>query len=131
MNDPITWLHAIWDEAEKAAKRVLALELDGYEWAYRWVRVGCNPGRVIRPTFEPGAPAPRHVLARIEAGRRILDEHPPILAPHGLAGACERCVDTEQGGPDPAAQYPCRTVRLLAYAERHHPGYNYEWWPAS
>lgn len=73
---------------------------------------------------------PARVLADLAAKRRILDRHGPH--PH-YQGCCKADAGIEScgcvgGGSE--SEWPCATVRDLASAYAHRPGYRSEWAPA-
>lgn len=79
---------------------------------------------------------PRSVLARVEAERALVVAHsqtgPGSLdgPPWGRGPVCLACAETIEDGGDRAGEFPCRTLRLLAYGHRHdHPGYDPAWAP--
>lgn len=80
---------------------------------------------------------PRSVIADCEAKLAVLDEH--SSDGDGIYPECVRCADSHPGDCTDcdlslsgkhyraAMDWPCRTVRLLASACRHRPGYRTEW----
>src|SRR6266536_453793 len=121
MNDSKTdlaaWLTQIWDEEKRSAQ--LSIEIteraypaDEFNVRWKWARLtehktSGGGGQ----SFEPGAPSPTEVLARIAADQKI-----PEL--HGVAWNAEVCTvchhltdDDLHVDNDP---WPCATVRALA-----------------
>lgn len=122
-DDLTTWLRAQLDDDERVALGVDGLSDD-------------TIGDIALMAGSGAVEFLRHfhldrVLAEVDAKRRILEEHPTTPAYYALLEHCARCVDPEAGGPDPDAEYPCKTVRLLALPYADRPGYRDEWRPAS
>lgn len=115
MDDLITWLRAVLDDLERVALQVLSFESEGFEWEYHWARHGRYNGRVTRQTFEPGAPSPRHVLAQVDATRRMIERY---------------ALYADAQWPDFEGGYASATedmVKLAAEAYASRPGYRNEW----
>ena len=65
---------------------------------------------------------PARVLAEVEAKRRIVALHEPYS--HGdLGDLCLECA----GGAGEGADWPCRTLRILASVYASHKDYRDEW----
>jgi hypothetical protein len=71
---------------------------------------------------------PRTVLAQCDAHEAILEEHWDVNE-----GDCATCVTGHWGYPTHGGsspqRFPCKTVRILALAYQHRPGYLEEWRP--
>jgi hypothetical protein len=69
---------------------------------------------------------PRSVLAVVEAHRTLLGLHAG-----NRSNVCETCSDTEilAASDSGGAAWPCPTVRALASAYRHAPGWDEAWGP--
>jgi len=83
-----------------------------------------------RPDF---AQMSRHMLADIEAKRRIVELHQPIEEayparsyPGGVRPLC--CDNCSAGGEYPGG-WPCETMAALASVYADHPDYREEWRP--
>jgi hypothetical protein len=66
---------------------------------------------------------PSDVLARCEAHEKLLDLHAQSTE-HGWE--CSLCGPE---GQNIDCTYPCDTIRVLALAFQHRPGYRQEWQP--
>ncbi|HET6914878.1 MAG TPA: DUF6221 family protein [Acidimicrobiales bacterium] len=67
-----------------------------------------------------------HVLAEVEAKRRILEMHKPYRRIYGLG--CDVCLHPRRLTVD-VDGWPCPTLRLLALPYADHPDYRQEWMP--
>ncbi|ANZ35240.1 hypothetical protein BBK82_03280 [Lentzea guizhouensis] len=71
---------------------------------------------------------PRVVLAQCAAHEALLDEHWDVNE-----GDCATCVTGKWGYPTHGGsspqRYPCKTIRIVALAYQHRPGYREEWRP--
>lgn len=112
--DLFAFIRARYDDEERAARRVLDLESDEFEYEYEWSRhsrhkVSGGSGR----TSLPGAPGPSDRLADVDSKRRILDLHgtPDICDPNGFR------VNPPH----------CETVVLLALPFASHPEFQLRW----
>lgn len=146
MEDLITWLRGVLDADESAAKAVrrLAWESDGRitvsgDVAGVWVLgddgdpvaiaqcATAEDGEGVDPRVIATHIAlhdPEQVLADVAAKRAILELHDQSgVRWVGFPRADRQesyCVHDQQGAP-------CHTVRLLASAHRHRPGWKQEW----
>ncbi|QBI56754.1 DUF6221 family protein [Streptomonospora litoralis] len=122
MDEPTAWLREVWDADERSARAIDSAS------------VILTIGDTVRGSIPPEDSKfrslidPTDLLARIDAERRILDVHRPVrVRSTGDLGEdfIERCSMCDQF----PAQYPCSTVRLIAWGYRHRPGYREEWRP--
>jgi hypothetical protein len=137
-NDLTTWLRAqLDDDAQRAneASTQSAWWID--EAGDRFVRDTTR--RVIAECPDPDDAAhiagwgPKRVLAEVDAKRRLIEMHTPIVlrrvvdssAPQDVT-ACD--YDTDPDGAGWVA-YPCETLRLLALPYADRPGHRSEWRP--
>jgi hypothetical protein len=74
---------------------------------------------------------PRDTIARCESELAVLDEHAPYACTWPGGSRCTTCASSEvyPNGVAVMAAFPCRTVRLLGRAYRHHAGYLEAWSP--
>lgn len=113
-DDLIAFIRARYDDEERAARRVLDLESDEFEYEYEWSRhsrhkVSGGSGRMSLP----GASSPTDRLAEVDAKRRILD----------WLDSVDRIADAaEVFGIDVA-----EARRLLALPFAQHPEFRDEW----
>ena len=121
--DLATWLTGCLDQTARIAKG----EVDNDEDS-GWHTVGCgwNIGEFSLTCTCWG---PEKTLARVEAERALLREHRP-RGPRADDG-CARCFHSaDWTGGDDYRDYPCETVRWLAYAHRFDAaGWRVEWAP--
>ena len=124
MEDLIDWLRAVLDEDEAAARAATP-----GPWAPSGHSVITADDIEISDVPRRDAPHiarhdPRQVLADIAAKRAILDLHDQSgVRWVGFPRADRQesyCVHDQQAAP-------CHTVRLLASAYRHRPGWRAEW----
>lgn len=149
MDEMVAWMRACMADEERVARA--AAQKDGH-WAFHegtglvcevdqhigdsfsgkipWSRVLVEPVGGEEGVVEHIARQdPAATLARVEAHRRIVDEH------QNENGQCTRCWDPDMHSPYPISayqdrlQWPCPTIRALALAYAHHPGYREEWRP--
>jgi len=91
-------------------------------------------GRQLRATVDHIARHdPARALAEIDAKRRILALHEPVILRAGggaehfnTTRVCRSCEPPKQF---PEAAYPCDTIRLLALPYADHPEYQDAWRP--
>lgn len=125
MDDLIAFLRARLDE-DQAAIRTWA--------AACWHLEACEDTGGYLERFDE-----ERMLAEVGAKRKLLDEHQPVAVTYWHVPMCATCIDPAadpiddplgSGGPwTPNAEYPCRTVRLLAAPYADHDGYREEWRP--
>lgn len=125
-DDLLAFLTARLDEAEATARKVSTHLSSAHYEPFVTIDVSHRSGDVTTVehvrVYEPAA-----VLADVEAKRALLRLHALHVSylKHTGSSVCSVCEDGKQMGLD----YPCPTVRLLASAYRHHPGYRAEWAP--
>jgi len=127
--DLADWLIQIWDEEEEAARFALdlterAYPADEFDIEWRWARLSSHKtSGGGGSSFEPGAPSPASVLARIAADRKILARY---------ERACARADDPNESALVRndwgviASTYETVLCELASpYAD--HPGFREEW----
>lgn len=78
-------------------------------------------GRPLPPPPMPGSYPAGRVLREVEAKRRILAEHRPMIP--GWCHTCDVPADVKGN------EHGCLTVRLLALPYADHPNYREAWRP--
>jgi hypothetical protein len=133
VSELVEWLKAQLDEDERVARAVLDLAVRVFpapEFAieYHWALVRRHQNGARGVTYEPGAPSPARVVAEVEAKRRIIAEHQPLVS-----GSCRVCTvwDEDDDWQARGFLFPCPTVRLLALPYADRPGYREEWRPSA
>jgi len=109
VDDLAAWLTGIWDGLEDKAF-----------WLHD---LGCDSN--LTEPFPCTCGVPAAVEAMIAANRQI-------LLTHGVAwtdDVCTICHSYPDGVTPERAQWPCRTLRLLALPHADRPGYREEWKP--
>lgn len=129
----IEFLKARLAEEEAAALAAIDVQEEiypapGFEVRYEWSRLTQHVSGGCGMESVPGAPSPSRVLRDVVAKQRIADLHGPLpfrsLSDRGLAEDFSyRCRICDQF----PAQYPCSTIRELAYVYRDHPEFQEEW----
>jgi len=66
---------------------------------------------------------PAYVLAECEAKRRVVELHGRT----GLDQVCKSCAEVYADGRMYAVEYPCDTLRLLAFPYSDHESFQQEW----
>jgi len=79
-----------------------------------------NPACSLEDAHHIAAHSPAYVLQDIEVKRRLLAEHAPSERPG--RPVCRTCGDDD-------VDWPCRTLRILAYTWRYDPEWKQEWRP--
>jgi hypothetical protein len=147
-DDLVTFLRARVDDDEAAAKEPLCINckipivplrnafgITGYthdSWdggEHGWQGQHC-PGA---PTGAEAVQNPARVLAEVDAKRRLVKLHEPVVL-RGGAGAqyfetttvCRSCEPPRQF---PENAFPCPTLRVLALPYAEHPDFREEWKP--
>ena len=141
--DLVAFLRARLDEDDRAALDVSWDDDDSRRWtAYhrkyddRWVLIdGMDEGVEVHSTAADAGAVVRHaarhdparVLRDVEAKRRVVELHYAELVEVINADGDERsgywCAECD------GAPFPCRTLRLLAWAYADHQDYRPEWAP--
>lgn len=86
-----------------------------------WVR-----SRIVLLRHDSAAELRSYLDALADAHEAILELHQPV-SPHSTQLICETCGS---GEPDEYSRpWPCATLKHLAAAYQHDPGYREEWRP--
>lgn len=140
-NDLIAFIRARLDEDEQTAR---AVEDGSAPWDGQWVADGSDAlrtlnghvlayghrttdGRDLPVPLKPGLVDhiarhdPERVQAEVDAKRRILIEHQPMMP--------RWCSTCDVPGDLRGREHGCTTVRLLALPYADHPDYRKEWRP--
>jgi hypothetical protein len=157
VDDLMPWLREQIAETRRIATDAIVRKSGGDTWAVEEPRIagwgqdeqdievigGGKP--IVQCSYEYGGPMiaahiaehdPRTVLAQCDAHEAILNEHTPRVDRDGDQ-VCTTCVyfgdDEDEGGNRfryrEHDDWPCSTVRALALAYQHRPGYREEWRP--
>jgi len=125
-DDLVAFLRARLDEDEQTARAAVGCEGEARGWVEMW------SGEMEREQAHAERFSPARVLAEVDAKRRILALHGPVIL-RGGTGAKYYDTTTVCGSCElpqfPEHAFPCPTLRLLALSYREHPDYRPEWTP--
>lgn len=132
MDELVEWLKGVLAADEESAREYQE-QIDQYQrQREQWEAEGVTGAVAVDVFSSPAGPGyPANVLADIEAKLVILTGHTPTEWPTHAPAICPTCAhwdwDLAPDDPAGAVNHPCPTLRTLASAYRHRPGWKPEW----